>query len=73
MPIAGPCSNYGPGLYTCIGLASRGITYAPLLAEMLASMIAGEPFPLERSLAARLAPQRFSPAVCSAVLFIVRA
>jgi tRNA 5-methylaminomethyl-2-thiouridine biosynthesis bifunctional protein len=63
MPIAGPCSNYGPGLYTCIGLASRGITYAPLLAEMLASMIAGEPFPLERSLAARLAPQRFSPAV----------
>jgi tRNA 5-methylaminomethyl-2-thiouridine biosynthesis bifunctional protein len=52
-----------PGLYTCLGLASRGITAAPLLAETLACTITGEPLPMERSLLARLAPERFAPAL----------
>jgi tRNA 5-methylaminomethyl-2-thiouridine biosynthesis bifunctional protein len=52
-----------PGLYTCLGLASRGITVAPLLAETLACTITGEPLPMERALLARLAPERFAPAL----------
>jgi tRNA 5-methylaminomethyl-2-thiouridine biosynthesis bifunctional protein len=49
-----------PGLYACLGLASRGLTVAPLLAETLACAITGEPLPMERSLLARLAPARFA-------------
>jgi tRNA 5-methylaminomethyl-2-thiouridine biosynthesis bifunctional protein len=49
-----------PGVQLCVGLASRGLTYAPLLAELIASTIAGEPLPLERSLAAKLSAMRFA-------------
>jgi tRNA 5-methylaminomethyl-2-thiouridine biosynthesis bifunctional protein len=49
-----------PGLYACLGLASRGLTVAPLLAETLVCAITGEPLPMERSLLARLAPARFA-------------
>ncbi|GAB3434187.1 FAD-dependent 5-carboxymethylaminomethyl-2-thiouridine(34) oxidoreductase MnmC [Massilia solisilvae] len=48
-----------PGLYSLLGYASRGITWAPLAAELLAAGLEGEPLPLEASLADALDPARF--------------
>ncbi|HSQ10631.1 MAG TPA: FAD-dependent 5-carboxymethylaminomethyl-2-thiouridine(34) oxidoreductase MnmC, partial [Burkholderiaceae bacterium] len=48
-----------PGLYTCFALGSRGLTLAPLLAELIAASIEGEPLPIERALAAAVDPARF--------------
>jgi tRNA 5-methylaminomethyl-2-thiouridine biosynthesis bifunctional protein len=48
-----------PGLYALLGYASRGLTWAPLGAELLAAGLEGEPLPLETSLAAALDPGRF--------------
>lgn len=59
MPVLGPWPA-GEGVFICTGLASRGLALAPLLAETLASMICGEPSPIERSLQAKLAPARFA-------------
>lgn len=39
-----------PGLYGLLGLGSRGLVFAPLLAELLASQINNEPLPLEKDL-----------------------
>ena len=47
------------GLYALLGYASRGLTWAPLAAELLAASLEGEPSPLETSLAAALDPGRF--------------
>ena len=63
IPLLGPCRRDADGLFACVGLASRGLAYAPLLAETLACMISGEPLPVERTLAARLSPTRFAPAL----------
>lgn len=48
-----------PGLHGLLGYASRGLIWAPLAAELLASELEGEPLPLEASLAAALDPGRF--------------
>ncbi|WP_102796784.1 bifunctional tRNA (5-methylaminomethyl-2-thiouridine)(34)-methyltransferase MnmD/FAD-dependent 5-carboxymethylaminomethyl-2-thiouridine(34) oxidoreductase MnmC [Bowmanella denitrificans] len=48
-----------PGLYLLMGLGSRGLCTAPLLAEMLASQLAGEPLPLDNATLAALSPNRF--------------
>ena len=48
-----------PGLYGLLGYASRGLTWAPLAAELLAASLEGEPLPLEAQLAAALDPGRF--------------
>jgi tRNA 5-methylaminomethyl-2-thiouridine biosynthesis bifunctional protein len=48
-----------PGLYGLLGYASRGLTWAPLAAELLASQLDGEPLPLEAELAGALDPARF--------------
>lgn len=48
-----------PGLYSLLGLGARGLTYAPLAAELLASLIAGETLPLTRHLYRYLHPSRF--------------
>jgi tRNA 5-methylaminomethyl-2-thiouridine biosynthesis bifunctional protein len=48
-----------PGLYGLLGYASRGLTWAPLAAELLAATLENEPLPLETSLAAALDPGRF--------------
>ncbi|RTL54209.1 MAG: bifunctional tRNA (5-methylaminomethyl-2-thiouridine)(34)-methyltransferase MnmD/FAD-dependent 5-carboxymethylaminomethyl-2-thiouridine(34) oxidoreductase MnmC [Rhodocyclaceae bacterium] len=48
-----------PGLHCLVGLGSRGMVWAPLAAELLASRLAGEPLPLERDLADALDPARF--------------
>ena len=63
IPLLGPCRQDADGLFACVGLASRGLAYAPLLAETLACMISGEPLPVERTLAARLSPTRFARAL----------
>ncbi|MBY0508795.1 MAG: bifunctional tRNA (5-methylaminomethyl-2-thiouridine)(34)-methyltransferase MnmD/FAD-dependent 5-carboxymethylaminomethyl-2-thiouridine(34) oxidoreductase MnmC [Rhodospirillaceae bacterium] len=52
-------ARYQPGLYALTGLGSRGLTTAPLAAEVIASQIAGEPWPLERDLVTALHPGRF--------------
>ncbi|OUS10184.1 hypothetical protein A9Q90_01765 [Gammaproteobacteria bacterium 54_18_T64] len=51
--------QYWPGLYIHCGLGSRGLSYAPLGAELLASQINGEPPALERDLLMALHPARF--------------
>jgi tRNA 5-methylaminomethyl-2-thiouridine biosynthesis bifunctional protein len=43
-----------PGLWVCTALGSRGLTFAPLCAELLAARLNGEPWPLARRLAETL-------------------
>jgi len=51
--------EYYPGLYTLLGLGSRGLAYGPLTAELLASDICSESLPINRQLALMLHPARF--------------
>jgi tRNA 5-methylaminomethyl-2-thiouridine biosynthesis bifunctional protein len=51
--------NYCPGLYINCGYGSRGLSYAPLAAELLAAQITGEELPIEQELASALNPARF--------------
>ena len=48
-----------PGLFVLAGLGSRGLTAAPLTAEVLVSDIMGEPSPVPRYLQQALSPARF--------------
>ncbi|MBB5190603.1 tRNA 5-methylaminomethyl-2-thiouridine biosynthesis bifunctional protein [Silvimonas terrae] len=48
-----------PGLYGLLGLGSRGLTFAPLAAEILAAELSGEPLPVERDLVQAIDPARF--------------
>ena len=48
------------GLYVCTALGSRGITWAPLLGELVAAWVTGAPAPLEASLVDALDPARFA-------------
>ena len=50
-----------PGLYAAFGYGSRGLLWAALGAELLASMLEREPLPLVGALADALAPARFTP------------
>lgn len=45
-----PAAENYPNLYLIGALGSRGLTSAPLLGEMLASLIYGDPLPLDESL-----------------------
>ena len=47
------------GLYGAFAFASRGLTWTPLTAELLASQIEGEPLPLEGALVDAIDPGRF--------------
>lgn len=47
------------GLHVLLGLGARGMVWAPLLAELLASRLAGEPLPIECALADAVDPARF--------------
>ncbi len=49
---------YHENLYALLGLGSRGISSAPLLAELLASQICGDPLPLPIGVLQRLHPSR---------------
>lgn len=48
-----------PGLFVLGALGSRGLTWAPLAARLLASQICGTPWPLEASLAQAWDPARW--------------
>lgn len=48
-----------PGLFGAFGYGSRGLVWASLAAELLASQIEGEPLPLEGALVDALDPARF--------------
>jgi len=58
-PLAGRPTPVLPGLYVLGGLGSRGLCSAPLLGELLASQLCGEPLPMGQELLRALAPQRF--------------
>jgi tRNA 5-methylaminomethyl-2-thiouridine biosynthesis bifunctional protein len=61
LPLVGALSAAGgQGLFACLGLASRGLTWAPLLGEILACRITGEPLPVERDALGWLEPARFA-------------
>ncbi|WP_018952411.1 bifunctional tRNA (5-methylaminomethyl-2-thiouridine)(34)-methyltransferase MnmD/FAD-dependent 5-carboxymethylaminomethyl-2-thiouridine(34) oxidoreductase MnmC [Thioalkalivibrio sulfidiphilus] len=47
-----------PGVYTSLAHGSRGLTTAPLSAELLASLMHGDPLPLPRDLVEALHPAR---------------
>lgn len=51
--------NYLPGLYVNTAHGSRGLSSAPLCAQLLASQICGELPPLSRELVRALSPARF--------------
>ncbi|HXR59093.1 MAG TPA: FAD-dependent 5-carboxymethylaminomethyl-2-thiouridine(34) oxidoreductase MnmC, partial [Burkholderiales bacterium] len=60
LPVIGPLFHpQGENLYGAYAYGSRGLIWAGLGGELLASLICGEPLPLERKLAAALAPGRF--------------
>src|SRR5208282_5968620 len=48
-----------PGLYGAFGYASRGLPWAALGGELVASLVEGEPLPLEGALADAVDPGRF--------------
>ena len=54
-----PAARYHTGLYVHLALGSQGFLSAPLAAELLASQICGEPWPVERRVADSLHPARF--------------
>lgn len=59
LPLAG---EPGPaGLHVLSGLGARGLAWAPLCAELLASRMAGDPLPLPRELIGALLPTRYGP------------
>lgn len=57
MPIFGATAI--EGLHVATGLGSRGLLWAPLGAELLASQLSGEPLPIARDHAGAISPQRF--------------
>jgi len=60
LPMIGPIlDTRGPGLYGAFAYGSRGLLWAGLGAELLASMACGEPLPLEGKLVDAIDPGRF--------------
>ncbi|WP_028794319.1 bifunctional tRNA (5-methylaminomethyl-2-thiouridine)(34)-methyltransferase MnmD/FAD-dependent 5-carboxymethylaminomethyl-2-thiouridine(34) oxidoreductase MnmC [Thalassobaculum salexigens] len=48
------------GLFAVTGLGSRGLVTAPLMAELAVSQMLGEPWPVDRAMAACVHPNRFT-------------
>lgn len=62
LPVLGEIDAEGSaqsGLFACLALGSRGMTWAALAAEVVASRIAGDPMPVEGDLLDALGTQRF--------------
>jgi tRNA 5-methylaminomethyl-2-thiouridine biosynthesis bifunctional protein len=57
LPLVGPMGN---NLFGAFAYGSRGLLWASLAGELLASMLHGEPLPVERKLAAAVDPARFA-------------
>lgn len=53
------CGRFIPGLYLNTAHGSRGLASTPIAAELLASLLCGEPPPLHRTLCRALSPARF--------------
>jgi tRNA 5-methylaminomethyl-2-thiouridine biosynthesis bifunctional protein len=58
LPLVGPLSA-GEGLWISDGFGARGLVFASICAELLASQIDGDPLPLESDLVRALDPLRF--------------
>ena len=59
MPLVGPASSCGEnGLWMCLAMGARGLTFAALCAELLAARLMDEPLPLPKRLARLLDVQR---------------
>lgn len=58
MPLLGPVAPELPEVWACAGFGSRGLSLVALCAELLAAQWAGEPWPLDASLAQALLPSR---------------
>lgn len=56
LPVFGRVSSLD-GLWLSCAFGSRGLTWAPLAADLLAASLEGEPLPLERSLQRAVAPR----------------
>ncbi len=55
LPLVGPVEAAShPGLWMCIGMGSRGLSFSALCAELLVARLGGEPWPIEFSLARSL-------------------
>ncbi|PHQ16832.1 bifunctional tRNA (5-methylaminomethyl-2-thiouridine)(34)-methyltransferase MnmD/FAD-dependent 5-carboxymethylaminomethyl-2-thiouridine(34) oxidoreductase MnmC [Marinobacter profundi] len=57
-PLCGPDGHELEGISLFTGLGSKGLSYAPLLAEYLADRLTGQPLALPKDIAARLNPDR---------------
>jgi tRNA 5-methylaminomethyl-2-thiouridine biosynthesis bifunctional protein len=57
LPLVGPMGN---NLFGAFAYGSRGLLWAGLAGEIIASQLEGEPLPVERKLAAAVAPGRFA-------------
>lgn len=57
LPIYGETA--AQGLHVATGLGSRGLLWAPIGAELIASWLEGEPLPLSRDHAGAISPRRF--------------
>ncbi len=61
LPGAGPLQHGpSPSVWLSVGMGSRGLTYAPLCAELLAAELGADPFPVELRLARLVAAGRAS-------------
>ncbi|MEX0958008.1 MAG: bifunctional tRNA (5-methylaminomethyl-2-thiouridine)(34)-methyltransferase MnmD/FAD-dependent 5-carboxymethylaminomethyl-2-thiouridine(34) oxidoreductase MnmC [Burkholderiales bacterium] len=56
-PLLGPLA---PGVYAMLALGSRGFTWAPLAAELVAAHITGAPLPVDQGQATAFSASRFS-------------
>lgn len=52
-PVVGPVSG-SPGLWVATGFASRGLTWASLVGDLIAARLTNEPLPLENDIIARI-------------------
>ncbi|WP_423185758.1 bifunctional tRNA (5-methylaminomethyl-2-thiouridine)(34)-methyltransferase MnmD/FAD-dependent 5-carboxymethylaminomethyl-2-thiouridine(34) oxidoreductase MnmC [Alishewanella sp. d11] len=59
LPLAGQLNHSQPNLWVQAGLGARGLLFAPLLAEILACQLSGEPIPASDATLGMLSPQRF--------------
>lgn len=59
LPLAGLVNNNKPELWVHAGLGARGLLFAPLLAEILACQLTGEPLPAATTTLELLSAQRF--------------
>lgn len=61
LPLVGALDDpRGAGLYGAFAYGSRGLIWSGIAAELIASMLEGEPLPLERKLVAAVDPGRFA-------------